>query len=217
MTEKQNSVKTCTGSLKKETTPIYGTRCSFDQKKKSCPFEAGMNRLKSNKSSNLLLWKFILQKLSSTAATRSFHQLLTYPTTGEISQQYLLTIRFRCSTFIEIELIFPLQESMYNYKKSVLSPYDPTKLAIHSILRPEDDLTSNCGTNVESLFLLMTWYTSLTKRAWWLMQILIVVLRSSLKLLKISDRSTEKGITFLDPVKIPNAFSQQRSTYLFCW
>ena len=37
---------------------------------------------------------------------------------------------------------------MYNYNKSVLSPFDPTKLAIHSILRPEDDLISNCGPNV---------------------------------------------------------------------
>ena len=34
---------------------------------------------------------------------------------------------------------------MYNYNKSVLSPHDPTKPAIHSILRPEDDLISNCG------------------------------------------------------------------------
>ena len=38
---------------------------------------------------------------------------------------------------------------MYNYNKSVLSPYDPTKLAIHSILHPEDDLISNCGPNVK--------------------------------------------------------------------
>ena len=38
---------------------------------------------------------------------------------------------------------------MYNYIKCVLSPYDPTKLAIHSILRPEDDLISNCGPNVK--------------------------------------------------------------------
>ena len=38
---------------------------------------------------------------------------------------------------------------MYSYNKSVLSPYDPTKLAIHSILRPEDDLRSNCGPNVK--------------------------------------------------------------------
>ena len=38
---------------------------------------------------------------------------------------------------------------MYNYNKSVLSPYDPTKLAIHSILCPEDDLISNCGPNVK--------------------------------------------------------------------
>ena len=38
---------------------------------------------------------------------------------------------------------------MYNYNKSGLSPYDPTKLAIHSILYPEDDLISNCGPNVK--------------------------------------------------------------------
>ena len=37
---------------------------------------------------------------------------------------------------------------MYNYNKSGLSPYDPTKLANHSILCPEDDLLSNCGPNV---------------------------------------------------------------------
>ena len=38
---------------------------------------------------------------------------------------------------------------MYKYNKSVLSPYDPTKLAKHSILRPEDDLISICGPNVK--------------------------------------------------------------------
>ena len=38
---------------------------------------------------------------------------------------------------------------MHNYNKSVLSSYYPTKLAIHSILRPEDDLISNCGPNVK--------------------------------------------------------------------
>ena len=37
MTEKQNSVKTCTRYLKKETLPIYGNCCSFDQKRKGCP------------------------------------------------------------------------------------------------------------------------------------------------------------------------------------
>ena len=58
-------------------------------------------------------------------------------------------IRFQCSTFVEIEELFPLQETMYYYNKSVLSPYDPTKLAIHSKLRSEDDLISNCGPNVK--------------------------------------------------------------------
>ena len=37
---------------------------------------------------------------------------------------------------------------MYNYNKSVLSPYNPTKLANRSALRPEDDLISTFGPNV---------------------------------------------------------------------
>ena len=38
---------------------------------------------------------------------------------------------------------------MYNYNESVLYPYDPTKLAIDSILRPGDDLISNLGPNLK--------------------------------------------------------------------
>ena len=34
---------------------------------------------------------------------------------------------------------------MCSHNKTQVSPYDPTKLATHSILRPEDDLISNCG------------------------------------------------------------------------
>ena len=34
---------------------------------------------------------------------------------------------------------------MYNYNKPVPSPYDPTKLAFHFILRPEGDRISDCG------------------------------------------------------------------------
>ena len=40
---------------------------------------------------------------------------------------------------------------MYNYNKSGLSLYDPTKLAIHSILRPENDLISDCGPYVRKM------------------------------------------------------------------
>ena len=55
MTEKRNSVQICTKSTKTETPPVYGNRCSFDQKRKSCPYKAGMKWLKSYKSNNLLL------------------------------------------------------------------------------------------------------------------------------------------------------------------
>ena len=36
---------------------------------------------------------------------------------------------------------------MCSYNETQVSLYDPPKLAIHSILRPEDDLLSNCGQN----------------------------------------------------------------------
>ena len=38
---------------------------------------------------------------------------------------------------------------MCSYIKTQVSAYDPTKLAIHSILRPEDDLISNFGPSVK--------------------------------------------------------------------
>ena len=60
MTEKQNSVITCTKFPKRETPSVYGKRCSFDQKRKSCPYKAGVKQLKSHKSSNLLIWNFSL-------------------------------------------------------------------------------------------------------------------------------------------------------------
>ena len=36
---------------------------------------------------------------------------------------------------------------MCSYNKTKVSPYDPTKLAIHSVLRTENDLISNFDQN----------------------------------------------------------------------
>ena len=86
---------------KKERASIYGNRCSFDQKRKSCPHKEGMNRLKSYKSSNLLLCKIILYISFPTTATR-FFQLPMYPTTGRVSHQYLFTVRIQCSNLSKL-------------------------------------------------------------------------------------------------------------------
>ena len=40
---------------------------------------------------------------------------------------------------------------MCSYNKNQVSLYDPTKLAIHFILRPEDDPISNCGQNFKQI------------------------------------------------------------------
>ena len=95
---------------------------------------------------------------------------------------------------------------MYNYHKSVLSPYDPTKLAIHSILRPEDDFISNCGPNLKETVSFddvvhfidgenMVTYVDFDCD--------ITFFPETPK--KIN-RSSENEITFPDPVKNPNAF-----------
>ena len=72
MTENENSVKTRTKSPKKEASSIYGNRCSFDQKRKGCPYRVAINRLKSYKSSKLQLCKIILEISFPTTATRDF-------------------------------------------------------------------------------------------------------------------------------------------------
>ena len=120
LTEKQNSVKTCTKFPKKETPSIYGNRCSFDKKRKDCPYKAGMNRLKSYKSSNLLLWKIILWISFPITATR-FFQLRTYPTTLEVSHQYLLTIRIQCSNLSKLK-------NFSFYKKRCAATKNPKSL-----------------------------------------------------------------------------------------
>ena len=44
-----------------------------------------------------------------------------------------------------MEQLLRLHEAMYNYKSNQEVPYDPAKLAIHSILRLEVDRISNSG------------------------------------------------------------------------
>ena len=95
---------------------------------------------------------------------------------------------------------------MYNYNKSVLSPYDHTKLAIHSDLRAEDDLISNCGPNVKKTVSFDDVVHFIDKEN----MATYVDFDGGIKFLPEtptkSDRATENRITFPDLVKNPNAF-----------
>ena len=96
---------------------------------------------------------------------------------------------------------------MCSNNKTQVSTYDPTKLAIQPILRPEDDLTSNCGQNFKKTvsfddIVHFIDEENIVRH----MMILIVLLLSTLKLPQKTDRSTEKGSTIPDPVKNPRAF-----------
>ena len=104
---------------------------------------------------------------------------------------------------------------MYNYNKSVLSPYDPTKLAVHSILRPEDDFISNCGPNIKKTVSFDDVVHLIDEEN----MVSYVDIDCGITFFPEtptkSDKSTENGITFPDPVKTL-IHSQQRSTYQFC-
>ena len=95
---------------------------------------------------------------------------------------------------------------MYNYNKSVLSPYDPTKLAILSISRPEDDLISNFGPNKNKTVSFDDVVHFIDEEN----MVTYVDFDCGITFFPEThtkaDKSTENGITFPDPVKNPNAF-----------
>ena len=98
-----------------------------------------------------------------------------------------------------------LHEVMYDCKKTHDSPYDPKELAIHSILRLEADIISNCGhlykrtvcfinmvhfTDGENILTYVNFDFSITFYP---------------KLLQKSDKPTDTGWKFPNPVKNANA------------
>ena len=96
---------------------------------------------------------------------------------------------------------------MCSYNETQVSLYDPTKLAIHSILRPEDDLLSNCGQNCKKTVSFDGIVHFIDEK-----NIVTYVdfhcgITFNPETLRKSDRSTENGITSPDPVKNPKAFT----------
>ena len=103
-------------------------------------------------------------------------------------------------------MTFPLQEAMWSYNKTQISPYDPAKLAIQSILGPESDLISYCGQNFKNTVSFDDIVLFIVEENIVTNEILIVVTHCTLKLLQKADTSNEIGNTFPDPVKNPNGF-----------
>ena len=95
---------------------------------------------------------------------------------------------------------------MDNYNKTQVYPYDPRKLAIRSFLRPEDDLISNCGQILEKTVSFDNILHFIDDQNNVFHKDLDGGITFSSETPKRSDRSTENGITFPDPVKKPSAF-----------
>ena len=115
-------------------------------------------------------------------------------------------MKIQCTTFVEIEQIFPLQQAMGNYNKTHVSPYDLTKLAIHSFLRSKDDIIPNCLQTLKKTVSFDEILQIIDEENIVFYANFVCGITFYLKLLQKSDRSTENVITFPDPVKNPSAF-----------
>ena len=175
------------------------------KKKKGWPYKSGMNRLKSYKSSNLLLWKIIVEKTFSTTATRLF-QLPTFPTTGEFSHQHLLTIRNQCSTLPNLNSFSLCRKRCATSIKTKSLPMILQSLQFILFGVQKMTLYQIVVTTSKTPFLLMTLCTLLMGITSLPMLILTMVLLFTLKLLQKSDRSTHNGIKIPEPVKNPSVF-----------
>ena len=131
--------------------------------KKSCSYKAVMNRLKSYKNRQ----HATLKNHSLKIVPNNSHSLLPAANITNHSWNFSSIPAYDQNSvlnFVEIGKALRLQEATYNYNKTQAFPYDPTKPAILSILRPEDDRLSNCGQNLKKLFLSLTMCTSLMRR-----------------------------------------------------
>ena len=154
----------------KETPPIIGKRCSFDRKRKDGPYKAGMNLnwLKSYKSSNLLLWKYIFKNFPQQQQLVSSSYQRTKPPVKFLNKSCLrscfsaqplskmntfILCRKRCATTLKqyslLKILQSLQFILFCARKMII---------FQVVVRMS-----------KRLFFLMTLYTSLTRRTWWLM------------------------------------------------
>ena len=133
------------------------------KKGKSCPYKAGMNRLKSYKSSNMLLCKIILSISFPTTATRFFQQR-TYLTTDEVRHQYLLTITIQCANLSKLNNFFLYRRRCAATIKPKSLPMILQSLQFILFCVQKMILYQIVARNSKKLFLLMTLCTSLMRR-----------------------------------------------------
>ena len=142
--EKQFSVKTCTMSRKKEDLLYMEIVVASTKRERfsnwSC-YEAVKNIYKQQLATlKILSFKVVLNNSNLfLPATNVLNHSWSSSSTPPYDQNPVLNFSFSRQ----------LQQNpmMCSYNKTHVSPYDPTKLAIHSILRAEDDFISNWGQN----------------------------------------------------------------------
>ena len=95
---------------------------------------------------------------------------------------------------------------MCSYSKTQVSPYDPTKFAIHSILRSEDYLISNFSQNFKKTVSFDGIVQFMDEEDIVTCEDFDCGFFSTLKLLQKSGRATQNGITFPDSAKNQSTF-----------
>ena len=95
-------------------------------------------------------WKSFMRNRSQQQqlASSSYHS--TQPL-GKFPTNTCLRSDFGTQPLSKLNFFLFLDEAMYSYIKTQDSPYDPKKLAIHSIVHPEVDLRWKSGHNLKNM------------------------------------------------------------------
>ena len=181
------------------------------------PYKESNTLLKLHISSNLLLKKTILQKLFTSTTTR-FFKLATITNGGKNGHWYLSTNKIHCSNYVKDERFCPFAWKFVQlrFEQTLSSLYDSTKFETYSFFRPEFDVSCKYMNIWRRRILFMIWFSLLTSTTSWLMWILVVVYRSTPKLLKNStyQPGMEKHLHILQkPVCTASNDQQNRFTY----
>ena len=153
----------------------------------------------------MLLWKVILWKPFSTTASRFLQLRSTQPLVKFLINTCLRS-DFHCSILSKLSDFSLCRKQCAARIKPKSLLMIPQSLQFILFCVQKMIFYQFLGRISKRLFRSMTLCTSLMRRKSWPKKMLIGVLFSALKLLQKSDRSTENGITFPDPVKNQSAF-----------
>ena len=114
-----------------------------NNKKKESAYKVGMTQMKSYENRKLPFWKQLSENRSQEQLASASRQRTQ--SRVKVFSNLCLRSKFNAHVFVEIDYFSNMHGAMLDFNSNQYFFYYREKLAIHSVVRSEVDLTSNCG------------------------------------------------------------------------